>query len=76
MLKQGNEFNELSQSDPVQQKLSIHNQNGRPLAETVFFGALPSTKLRALQTFARTYRHKRRQKVVPIAIGDDEHREG
>ena len=78
-LKQGENFSDLSQSNPVQQKLSIHNQNGRPLGETVFFCTLPSTKLRALQPFARTYRHKRQQnkkasKIVPIAIRDDEPR--
>ena len=74
MLKQGNDFNELSSTNPVQQELSIHNRDGRALRETVYFGTLPSTKLRALQTLARTYRHRRRQnrKVVPIAIGDED----
>lgn len=77
MLKQGADFNELSQSNPLQQKLSIHKQNGRALRDTVFFGTLPSTKLRSLQTFARAYRQKRQQnlkasKIVPIVIGGDD----
>lgn len=78
MLKQGADFNELCQSNPLQQKLSIHKQNGIALRDSVFFGTLPSTKLRALQTFARAYRQKRQQnlkaskKIVPIVIGGDD----